>query len=158
MNLEVVSGILGDLWSAPLTEFWEEEVCFLCLAFKTLRSMSRLLLNVQTRNPKPYKEASLTPTLSLIWRRAICIYIYIYIYKTGVFPVVMLKVIVNVERLWARNPFRIQSGREILWNTEAGPNILRPVRSSKHRLIDLWPWSGWGSCGCDRLVGSRAKE
>lgn len=28
MNLEVVSGILGDLWSAPLTEFWEEEVCF----------------------------------------------------------------------------------------------------------------------------------
>lgn len=82
---------------------------FLCLAFTTLRSMSRsarLLLRVQTRNPKPFKEASLTPTAVFNMKES-GMYIYIYIYKTGAFTVVMLKVIVNVERLWARNPFRI---------------------------------------------------
>lgn len=36
------------------------------------------------------------------------------IYKNGVHTIVILKVIVNVEDLWLRNPFRIQSERRIL--------------------------------------------
>lgn len=53
---------------------------FLCLAFTTLRSMSRsarLLLRVQTRNPKPFKEASLTPTAIFNMKES-GMYIYIW--------------------------------------------------------------------------------
>lgn len=39
----------------------------------------------------------------------------IFIKKNGV-RIVILKFIVNVERLWVRNPFRIQSQCKILWS------------------------------------------
>lgn len=40
----------------------------------------------------------------------------IFIKKNGVPTIVILKVIVNVEGLWVRNPFRIQSEWKILWS------------------------------------------
>lgn len=40
----------------------------------------------------------------------------LWIYKNGVHTTVILEVIVNVEGLWVRNPFRIQSERRILSN------------------------------------------
>lgn len=38
-----------------------------------------------------------------------------FIYKNGVHVIEMFKVIVNVEGLWVRNPFRIQSEGKRLW-------------------------------------------
>lgn len=149
MNLEVVSGILG--WSAPPTEFWEAEVCFyVWLSQRCVQCPVPLVSFFASRRgiqnlPRRWAEHQ--------GER----HVYIRLARSP-------------QRYWRF----LLSGRKILWNTDHGgsrrlwtavteispdgSNILRPIRRSTHRLIDLWPWSDWGSRGCDGLVGSKAKD
>ena len=112
---------------------------FFCVLLKKL-NCTRLLLQFPNTNwNSPFQGGSHNTNCDVFnsvlqGRRAICIH------RKWVHTIVILKVIVNVEDLLVRNPFRIQSERSILRNRTHFPGwikhqtVLCSTRSSTHCL------------------------